>query len=441
MFRIEGMKVQRFLLALSLFFLSLQSACVTVTPVSTLEEAQVAGLRGDLLAVDLSLLPQLEIEGQKRPVLVEFMTDWCMVCKKIRPELAEIASEGKGRLLVAQINLTGREELREQLDLMGFPAFRLYYPGQARYASAEGASAVKPLARILRELPSQPPDFGFRQVPLGASIKAVLIAGSSTAANFGEELRYNWMWLQERGLKPEEIACFYAKPNLIHYFADQKQFDSLQEFLKICGPADRKSVVAAIRQALANKPSYFYLYASSHGNAAEHFTKTANCPSEPETVLHLDMKDKTSCPSETALTPSVLAGALQSAPETKKYVILQSCYSGGFIYDTRTDQPKRSPLADLPNLTMMTASSPYSASFGCDTSGSLTWYGHTYLKVMANQETPFPEFDWSARATDIASEVTQLERRLGIPKDMRSEPQFFQSESTQHRPHSQPGSH
>ncbi|HET9817577.1 MAG TPA: C13 family peptidase [Rhodanobacteraceae bacterium] len=90
-----------------------------------------------------------------------------------------------------------------------------------------------------------------------------------------------------------------------------------------------------------------------------------------------------------------LPGILAEHPFNYKVVIVNACYSGGFI----------SPLKG-PNTMIITAARSDRSSFGCGEQSELTWFGHAFLVDALNKTDDFRRAFGLARA-----EVAQWEKR------------------------------
>ncbi len=410
-------------------------ACVHSRPVATIEEAQAANREGLLLEIEADFVETLRKEGTKQPVLVELTADWCGACQSIKKRIERLAAKGKGRYLVASLDVSGREEIMVQFGVKALPAFFLYLPGEPRELKAVGSDVMPALEKILKENARAPAPFPMRKDPLPNGIKAVIVAGSSDAANFTEEIYLQYIWLKERGLKIEEIACFYARPNTLQYYQDQAQFERFREFYGLCKLAEKADVLTAVAQGLKEQPDAFYLYISTHGNKPESVkipgqqapgAEKAESQDSGDFTLVLDSRDKAKASADGWLTPEDLAQEFSKAPQTKKIVVLQACYSGGFISAQNEPQTHPSPLAQLPAMTLLTASRADRVSFGCETGAMLTEYGHSFLKVAVEEKAKISEIDWQALAAKVAEDINAKESRGRFSQDQRSLPQFFQ---------------
>ncbi|MCH9687799.1 MAG: C13 family peptidase [Deltaproteobacteria bacterium] len=134
-------------------------------------------------------------------------------------------------------------------------------------------------------------------------------------------------------------------------------------------------------------------------------------------------------PEDIVFTPDTLAGVLETLPEaTPAIVVLQACFSGGFI--GRPDDDGPSPLTRRPHTTILTATSSRRPSFGCSPGSHRTYYGGAFNRVLAQklEEAPRlpPELPWD----DIHQRVRfVVETMEFIDGETPSEPSFFSSDA------------
>ncbi|TAH47618.1 MAG: hypothetical protein EYC71_00620 [Gammaproteobacteria bacterium] len=112
------------------------------------------------------------------------------------------------------------------------------------------------------------------------------------------------------------------------------------------------------------------------------------------------------------LTPEDIADALETSPSIRwKVLVINACYSGGFI-DTLHDDSSM----------VITSARTDRTSFGCGTQSEITYFGRAFLSEALNQTTSIP-----AAFTQASASITQWETDAGI--ETHSEPQLASSSS------------
>lgn len=342
----------------------------------------------------------------------------------------------------------------------------LLLSGSAAATAAQSMAPVgDPIGRWLQ--PSR--------APVSSEARIFLVAGSRDIANFAQEIvDQRKLWLA-RGYAENQIECFYAAPSPTHRI-DVPQFLALEQDLAACHLASPRAVFDAIGQVAANYPAdHFYLYVTSHGTppaltwpeavqkqidpeaswlpaaleqartdpasgAFEWFSpfriEMEGFSLEPQggwgwatfVGRYRDMHMKSGASAaDNLFTPRLLAAALrQFPPGVRRIVVLQACYSGGFLLPPEQAPTPEETLTTLEHVTVLTASRADRTSFGCDSGAENTYYGRSLQKVLEGMPgRRIPDLDWRTLHERMTGEVERLEKEQQISGNRRSLPQYF----------------
>ena len=283
-----------------------------------------------------------------------------------------------------------------------------------------------------------------------------LVAGGDDIANFAQEIVTQRQLWAAAGVKNEAIACYWAKPDADAWRADREQYDALQHHLTHCRRAEPATVRADLLRVARTNPPWVYLFVTSHGLppllawhghtkdqdeiVAEFEVSTAELDAinQPVIALQAGPGPRLSQPrriitehragaelGDLMLSPKTLAETLHAFPdETLKIVVLQACFSGGFIGDTG-EHGTLSPLTAVPNIVILTATAHDRPSFGCGAGSLSTYYGGALNKSLARrlvQDTTPDTVAWETIWEDTAFVVDAME---SIDGESPSMPTFF----------------
>ncbi len=316
--------------------------------------------------------------------------------------------------------------------------------------SACGGTGKTP-SYVLKTYGSDVSNLSYNEAAPSPEAKIFLIAGSRQGANFAQEVVDQKNYWLSKGFREDEIACFYVMPDRSNFNEDKVQYLELADAISTCHMASMQNIKKHMAAAEKQEDGFIYIYATSHGGEPtsveierERDSETrkqlkifnATYPSYDQYYLQLDAIpegtvnmslildaiDRGEDPDDLLFTPRYLKKSLNLWPKNaRKYVVLQSCHSGGFI-ESDKNALQKDTLKDVPNITALTASRYDRSSFGCDPGSERTYYGSEYFNVVSEMGTVPDMMDWSAVYKETRSRIQKLEE---LSYFMPSLPQFY----------------
>ena len=70
-----------------------------------------------------------EVIDSQQPVLVDFWATWCAPCLAIAPAVEELASQYKGKVKVAKLNIDDNQETPQQYGVRSIPTLLVFKGG------------------------------------------------------------------------------------------------------------------------------------------------------------------------------------------------------------------------------------------------------------------------------------------------------------------------
>lgn len=89
-----------------------------------------------------------DVLTSETPVLVDFWATWCGPCKMVAPVLEEIASEHKGKLKIAKLDIDENPGTARDYQVMSIPTLILFEGGKP----VKQIVGAKPKAALLSDL-------------------------------------------------------------------------------------------------------------------------------------------------------------------------------------------------------------------------------------------------------------------------------------------------
>ena len=88
------------------------------------------------------------LDGETKPILVDFYANWCSPCRMQSPIFYELASDLAERVLFVKIDIDENESLAQKYKITSIPCILLFKEGRI-VGKAEGLSTKAELAEML----------------------------------------------------------------------------------------------------------------------------------------------------------------------------------------------------------------------------------------------------------------------------------------------------
>ena len=71
-----------------------------------------------------------EVLQSDQPVLVDFWATWCAPCRAIAPAVEELATQYKGKIKVAKVNIDDNQDTPQQYGIRSIPTLLVFKGGK-----------------------------------------------------------------------------------------------------------------------------------------------------------------------------------------------------------------------------------------------------------------------------------------------------------------------
>ena len=72
------------------------------------------------------------LQTKNKPIVVDFITDWCPYCKRLSSIIEEIAAEQANEIEVYYVNTDDHPEIAEQYGIMAVPSVFVFLNGEIK---------------------------------------------------------------------------------------------------------------------------------------------------------------------------------------------------------------------------------------------------------------------------------------------------------------------
>jgi thioredoxin 1 len=111
-----------------------QSGVLLLTLIIHHSPCVMRGLPGENMAKDTVTVQdasfKAEVLDSSTPVLVDFWATWCAPCKAIAPALDELATQYKGKVKIAKVDVDESQQVAQQFGIRSIPTLLMFKGGK-----------------------------------------------------------------------------------------------------------------------------------------------------------------------------------------------------------------------------------------------------------------------------------------------------------------------
>ena len=95
---------------------------------------------------------QKQVLDSEQPVLVDFWATWCAPCRAIAPSIDELATQYKGQVKVAKLNIDDNQDTPQQYGIRSIPTLLVFKKGKVVEQLIGGVPKTKIEAALKKAL-------------------------------------------------------------------------------------------------------------------------------------------------------------------------------------------------------------------------------------------------------------------------------------------------